>query len=373
MTITDNSAQISKILIEANSCKTVAIDTEFVWTKTYYPIAGLLQIAFLGEVYLLDLIIDDFPKPELKTLLENKQVTKLLHSPDQDTRLLHKLCGGKTFNLFDTQLAAAFLGYPKQLSLAATIKEFKDIEICKSQQVSDWTRRPLTEKQLSYAAIDVLYLEEISNTLTERLIETNRMDWFKEESVGLHENLALYEDLKAEDAYKKIKAYDALRPRNLLFLKKMAAYRLGIAERIDKTPNHILKHDLLLEAGHQFPDSIEGLKRCGFTTNQLQRDAKHFIRFAEEARNAPDSELPIIPKFKRLSSSEKEAAKIMNAALDKCAEEANLDPGLIASRAQVRARLLKYLRNDEVHNFSGWRNELFGDTFKKTLQKIKPA
>lgn len=373
MTITDNSAQISKILTEANSCSIVAIDTEFVWTKTYYPIAGLLQIAFLGEVYLLDLIIDDFPKAQLKILLENQEVTKLLHSPDQDTRLLHKLCGGKTFNLFDTQLAAAFLGYPKQLSLAATIKEFKDIEICKSQQVSDWTRRPLTEKQLSYAAIDVLYLEEISETLKERLIESGRIDWFKEESVELHENPALYEDLQVTDAYKKIKAYDSLRPRNLLFLQKMAAYRLDIAQRIDKTPNHILKQDLLLETANQFPQSTEGFKRCGFTSNQLRRDAKHLMRFAEEARATPEAELPKVSKFKRLSSSEKTASKTMNAALDKCAAEAQLDPGLIASRAQLRTRVLKFLRNDEIQHFSGWRNELFGDTFKQTLHKIKPA
>ena len=371
MTITDNTEKIAQILSEASLCNMVAIDTEFVWNKTYYPIPGLLQIAYSGDTYLIDLLVDDFPKEELRTLLEKKEVTKLLHSPDQDTRLLYKVCGAKTVNIFDTQLAAAFLGYTKQLSLAATIKEFKDIEICKSQQVSDWTRRPLTEKQLSYAAIDVVYLEEIANTLIERLNNSDRMNWSMEESVELHESPSQYLDLQHEDAYKKIKAYDILRPRNLLFLQKMAAYRLSIAERIDRTPNHILKQDLLLETANRFASNNSELKRCGFTDNQLHRHGKHILRFSQEASEASESELPEAPRSRRLSSSEKEAAKIMNAALDKSAEAANLDPGLIASRAQIRSRVLKFLRNGKVDPFTGWRNELFGDTFKETLAKLQ--
>ncbi|WDE99171.1 ribonuclease D [Lentisphaera profundi] len=369
MTFLDQSSEIERVLTRALEEENIALDTEFVWTKTFYPIPGLLQIKSAGEIHLIDLLIEDFPTAILKQVLEDKSVCKILHSPDQDLKLFKLFCGAEAKNIFDTQLAYAFTGALKQVSLAKLCAHLVDVEISKTQQVSDWTKRPLTESQLIYAAEDVRYLIEIADILRNQLKDLNRYDWFIEENQVCTENPAIYEETTAELAYKRVKQFGRLPIRSLVYLQKMAAYRHELAHKRNITPNFIFHQNLLFKAALHTSSDHGQFIRNGFNERQLEKHYKNLQAIAKSVQAIKDEDLPRNMLAKEPSASEKALIKECASAMDKVAEQHDLDPGLIYARNHIKKIILKAEKNPLNLNIHGWRKEVLGDTFEKIINK----
>jgi ribonuclease D len=150
----NTNKQIQDLAIKLQSVNKISVDTEFYWMRTYYPILCLIQIASDVESFLLDTLADVDYSP-LVAVFEDNNIQKIMHSGSNDIPIIKKFLNCDVNNVFDTQVAAAFLGFQSQLSLKNLLKEVLDIEMEKESQFSDWRKRPLSDKQLAYAVKDV--------------------------------------------------------------------------------------------------------------------------------------------------------------------------------------------------------------------------
>ena len=182
----NNTSDLLEAVTTLQNKAVLFIDTEFIRERTYFPVACLLQIYSDGDTaYLIDLRADGIDIAPLLDLLKNVQITKVLHSGRQDLEIFYNDFGFLPTPLFDTQIAASFLGYGDQISFEALVKDKLDIQIDKSQQRTDWRKRPLNEKQMLYAASDVYYLAPVYHILHKELEEQGRIEWTKTETQKL--------------------------------------------------------------------------------------------------------------------------------------------------------------------------------------------
>ncbi len=174
-------AALAELVVEAGQRDAVAVDTEFLWERTYYPRLGLIQLALSNEeCFLIDPLAIDTLQP-LGELLANKRVIKIFHDAPQDLIILARATRAVPQNIFDTRLAAGFAGLPATLSLANLVNQLLDIKIDKSATRTNWLRRPLSEKQQLYAADDVRYLRAIRVLLLARIVTPETERWLQEE------------------------------------------------------------------------------------------------------------------------------------------------------------------------------------------------
>ena len=203
-TLIQDEAALKLLVQKARQTDAVALDTEFVWERTYYPQLGLIQIALSNEeCYLIDPIaIKDLSS--LGKLLSDRSVIKILHDAPQDLTILQKATGAVPQNIFDTRLAAGFSDFPATLSLANLIKELLDIDLAKTETRTNWIKRPLTEDQVDYALDDVRYLRAVRVLLLTRIIGPKIKSWLQEE-LNLLNNPANYNGITGNGRYRKIR------------------------------------------------------------------------------------------------------------------------------------------------------------------------
>ncbi|MGM0671585.1 MAG: ribonuclease D, partial [Pseudomonadota bacterium] len=199
----------------------IALDTEFMREKTYYPRLCLIQLATLDQIACVDPLKLDIHL--LEPLLFDAGVTKVFHSASQDLEVLYRELGRVPTPVFDTQIAASMLGYGEQVGYANLVKAVLDRDLDKSQTRTDWSRRPLSEQQIRYAADDVRFLATVFMRLLHELESHERMHWLRPEMEALS-NPALYEP-DPENAWKRVSGAKRLKPRERGVLKAVAAWR----------------------------------------------------------------------------------------------------------------------------------------------------
>ena len=201
---------------------TLAVDTEFVRERTYYPCPALIQVADNHGVVLIDPIeISDFGP--LEGVLLDPSITKLIHACDEDLEVLEVLTGVTVRNVFDTQLASAFAGYGFAIGYRSLVEVLLEVVLDKDETRSDWLKRPLSSSQLRYAALDTVYLLPIHERLSKALAALGRSDWFKEEFD--HRRRARAVDKLPEVAYLRIRGRGTLRAAQRRVLR--ALYQWG--------------------------------------------------------------------------------------------------------------------------------------------------
>lgn len=237
-------------------CAWLAVDTEFERVNTYYPELCLLQVAGEDTTVVFDpLAIDDLGP--LYEVLYNPAIVKVFHAARQDLELFYQLHRRLPGPVFDTQVAAALLGYEPQMGYAGLVKEILDKELPKSQTRTDWKRRPLSGGQLRYAADDVIYLGRIYRILQERLMAAGKLQLFELECLRL-DNPILYEPDPA-DMWRKIRATKRLPADVLALVKPLAAWRELTARRENRPRKWILPDHTLIELARQRPEDREAL------------------------------------------------------------------------------------------------------------------
>ena len=254
----ESDSALTDLCAQLQDSPWLAVDTEFERTSTYYPELCLVQVADSGQVVLVDpLAIGDLTP--LFEVFYNPSITKVFHAARQDLEILYHIRGSIPQPVFDTQIAAGMLGYDSQTGYANLVKALLGVELPKSQTRTDWKRRPLSHRQLEYAADDVIYLGELYTNLQTRLIEDDKLQQFRKECLAL-DDPQIYEP-DPGTVWKKIKAAKKLQGSVLNRLKKLASWREITARAENQPRKWILKDQALLDMAQKFPGSRDELSR----------------------------------------------------------------------------------------------------------------
>lgn len=237
---------------------TLAVDTEFIRTDTFFPKIALIQLSDGENCWLIDVLAIDQFAP-LKSLLESPQVTLIFHACAEDLEVLDCALKIQPRNIFDTQVAAGLTNVGYNMGYAKLVQKFYDIELDKQETRSDWLARPLSPQQLKYAQIDVAYLHGLHKHLSRSLSEHQREVWFAEEMQGLYD---LVEKRKQSvDYYLRIKNAWRLNAKSISVLKHLCCWREDLARAKDKPRSRIVKDAVLYELARQIPQDKHQLHR----------------------------------------------------------------------------------------------------------------
>jgi len=333
----------------------IALDTEFLREKTYYPKLCLLQIATPDHVACIDPIAIDDLSPVLDVLFDIS-VTKVLHSGRQDLEIFYHLAGKVPSPVFDTQIAALMLGYPEQVGYASLVKDELGIELDKLHTRADWSLRPLSRGQLQYAADDVIYLVEIYQRLSEKLAELGRNDWLLEDFQGLT-NRDLYEN-PPENAWLKVKGGNRLRGGSLSVMQSLARWRERIAQQKDRPKGWILRDDALIDIARHKPDSLAALGKIrGLSEGLVRNSGEKIIELVNEATGNTPVPFPDNGRLTKLSPDQSAVVDVMMALVRLSGEQNNLNPAVLATRKQLEMLVLGDTDSAVV---KGWRKKFVG-------------
>jgi len=253
----DNPADFSVLQEDLTPHKYIALDTEFVRTNTFYPLLGLIQLGDRERCFLVDPLPFQDPSP-LSTFLANPDQTFVLHSCSEDLNLLLTALNVMPVDVFDTQIAAAFLGMGFSLSYQALVRELLGIDIPKDETRSDWIKRPLSEPQKIYAATDVRYLLELREMLEQQLKDRQVFDWFQQECRDLLTVAPVAEISENwQHAYQNINNAWRLDDAGLDYLQKLCVWREEEARGRNKPRSWIAKDNDLLAIATSLSGSSE--------------------------------------------------------------------------------------------------------------------
>ena len=346
--------ELDEACARARAAGVVALDTEFVWQRTYRPRLGLVQIGTPDACWGLDCL--QGLKPEsLGDLIADPSVTKILHDAHQDLELLWHYTGAKPQNVFDTQRAAGFAGLSGKIGLQKLLEEVLNVGLAKTETCTDWTQRPLTDAQVRYALDDVRYLPELRLALLARAEELGTRAWL-EEDMEIYDDPDWYADADPDEVWRRVKTFKLhFEPRHYAVLRAVAAVRETYAQEWNLPRNWLGDDQSLAEM------AFKG--RAGFFKHRLrggQRDtiAARYAAAIKEALVLPPEEWPSDPRphyIQEVLDAADDALEWLRAK----AEEIHVDATLIASRATVTA----FIDNpDDTDNMlaTGWRYEEIG-------------
>ena len=361
--------QLLHLIARARKSDAVALDTEFVWERTYYPQLGLIQIALSDEdCHLIDPCALSDLTP-LGDLLSDRGVIKIFHDAPQDLAILHRATGATPQNIFDTRLAAGFANLPASLSLANLIKELLDIDLPKTETRTNWLKRPLDDSQIDYALDDVRYLRALRIILLNRVIGPTIKIWLQEELNLLNNPNSYMGSFETNSRYLKIRGAGTLNRQALAILKELANWRDQEARSVNRPRSHVIPDSALLLIAQKHPDSLESLKEKGFLSSKaLNRYGKTIVDLIGQVLQADPSTYPSPHQPPRLSALEKESLEKLNSLINLKGEIQGIDPTLVGNSSELKA-LVKILhgRNVEaprqLRQTEGWRKLFLEDFF----------
>ena len=360
----DSDRQLAQLCESWCQQSAVALDTEFMRSRTFYPQPALIQVGDGEHCYLIDnLAIGDLQP--LRDLLLDTRVTKIMHSCSEDLETLERLLGAIPAPIFDTQIAAAITGMGAGLGYAATVKEILNIELPKSETRSDWLQRPLSEAQKNYAALDVAWLPHVYAVLLKRLREQNRQDWLREDCEALV--TAARNPQPPELYYQKVKGAWRLRGKNLAALQDICAWREREARLRDMPRNHLLKEGVCLSLAQKLPRHMATLAQPGLEGRTLREYGEQLLQIIERAqeRNDAPAALP-----QPLNRREGECLKQLRQKVSVLAEQCGLPPEILVRKKELET-LVQAEKPELEGRLCGWRAQIVGEPLIDTLNDLR--
>ncbi len=362
----ENQQALNALCQQLEKSDVLAIDTEFVRTRTYYPNLGLLQI-YNGEILALvdPLAMDDLTP--FWQLLTNANIRKVLHACSEDLEVFLTTANCKPVNLIDSQIMMSFLGHGVSMGYAAMVQHFIAVELDKSESRTDWLKRPLTTRQLEYASADVKYLFDIYPKLVTQLTEKKRLNQALEETQKLIDKK--FTPVNEECLYLDIKQSWRLNAEQLNRLKHLAKWRYSRAKQRNLPLSFIAKDTTLIALAQRNPRNIGFMLSLeGVEMLDVRHQGKAMLAVLKQAEKdkpelypKPIVRLDQYPRYKGIYK------KVKNF-LEQQAKQADLAIEVVASKKQINKFLSWYfkinnaeLRSDEVDFLQGWRWQLFGE------------
>ncbi len=335
----------------------VALDTEFVRETTYFPKLCLIQASDGVHAACIDTLA--LTPPQLQPLfdtLAGSTADKVFHSASQDLEIFVQLTGDCPRPLFDTQTAAALLGDGDQLGYAALVEKRLGIKLDKSLTRTDWSRRPLSVAELSYAVDDVRYLAELYPLLLEELERRGRLAWLREDCARAT-NPARYQTLP-EQAWRRLKGFTRLAPAARPIAATLAAWREQTAQQRDRPRKWILEDDAIYRIAERAPTSIAQLD--GLNVLQAKTLERHGRQLLELVANTDLSAPIAIDDALPFDEPQKAAFKRVQDALRAAADALGVSVSLLGPRADAEA-IVRHGAEAAVPLMSGWRRETIGE------------
>ncbi|MCG8668553.1 MAG: ribonuclease D [Pseudomonadales bacterium] len=344
----------------------LSVDTEFLRTNTFYPIVGLIQVATPD----ICLLIDPLAVPDLsplKELLYNEQTRLVMHACSEDMEVLQRVFGDVPPNVFDTQIAASLVSRDHQLGLQKLILNYCNKEIPKDETRSDWTKRPLTENQLTYAALDVVCLLHVYDALFEKLTSLGRLEWCEEECQRI---LAGYR-VESDHAqyYRTMGDAWKLKGTNLNVLQAISEWREYTAREKDRPRGFIFSDRELFSIADQLPTSTGQLARI---TNakpvQIRRYGDDVLSKVEAAKALDPSLLASVPK--PFNNRVKKVAKSIKPEAEKIAVQLDMATDRLINRRNLEKFIKASLEGRDIPSyFQGWRMDALVPTLENALKQ----
>lgn len=370
-TIVETTRDLAELCEKLGSESSFALDTEFVRERTFYIQLGIVQVAAPGFEAVIDPNAIESLEPFYR-LVTDASVEKVVHAGEQDFAALYEKGAIVPKNVFDSQIAAALVGYGDQISYAKLVSKVTGVQLSKLETLTDWTARPLTKAQIDYSLEDVRYLPEIRNHLGERLKSLGRDGWEVEECQRL-ESEQTYKTPAPLDFYKRLKT-GGLNGGSLGVLREIAAWREEMARSRNVPRGWVIRDQSVLEIARRKPSTIKSLKQIrSLKPHQIGKDGESIIAAVTRGEESPIDE-PARDKARAKIPAEIDSiARLLEAWLYARATEAEIAPSMLATRGDLKSLAAGQFRGEipDVSILEGWRRELVGQDLLDILDGKK--
>jgi ribonuclease D len=355
MKLITTTHELEALCKELKKEKYITVDTEFLREKTYYPKLCLIQIASENHEFAVDPLADGIDLSKLFKIFANKKVLKVFHSAKQDIEIIYNMSGVIPKPLFDTQVAAMVCGFGPSASYALLVSDLVGQSVDKSSRFTDWSKRPLTENQLSYAISDVTHLRDVYKSLKESLDEDNRSSWVEEEMASLLDKKTY--DVDPDTVWEKMKHRGSSR-RFLGVLKELAKWRELHARHVDKPRGHVIKDPALLEIAAVQPETSEQLRSIRGVGSFKAEIEKAILDAVKTGKNMPERKLPEKKKHKKPLKNNEALVEMLKVLLKAKCAEFNVAEKLVATADELKEIVSSEKLTKKLAK--GWRFEVFG-------------
>lgn len=327
---------------------------------TFYSILCLIQLATPDDEVIVDPMADDIDLAPFIDLLLDNQIVKVMHAARQDMEIFYELCD-KTVPgpIFDTQVAAMAAGFGDSVGYGGLVKGRLGISLDKGARFTDWSRRPLSDKQLSYALADVTHLRDLFPPLVDELEEKDRLSWVMEEMAPqMDESLYAFDP---EEAWQRLKIRNPRKPY-LAALRAAAAWRESEAIERDVPRRRVLKDDAMYDLATQKPRTLDALGKLRGIPRGFERSkaAKSLIEKINQALDNVDDYAPHVPKPTAMPPNLGPRIEMLKTLLRLRTEVNGIAPRLVAGARDID-QLAAFGEKADIAALKGWRREVFGE------------
>lgn len=355
----DNDQELQKAIKIIQSEKVIYLDTEFVRDFDYIPKIGLIQIGTKEQIFLFDSIKCNV-KPIINILI-NPNILKIMHSATQDCDVFYKNFEIIPKPIFDTQIAASILGIGDNISYQKLVKRYTNITLEKETKLTNWSKRPLNHKQLSYAANDVKHLDILKTRLTEKLEKKNRYELFEEETNNLYENTLFNNN--PLNAWTKISSSNKV-PYYLNHLKYYAALREQKCKQLNKIKRVVISDELLIELAKLQPQSTEDIKQHRLLVNKLDKKLwPELIQISNQIKSNKETEIQGSKKF-LLNSNQEIIFNFLKLILNYFSSQSSIAARILATSDELK----QYIKEGDARFMHGIRYDIFGIHAQKLME-----
>lgn len=344
----------------------LCVDTEFMRESTFYSQLCLIQAATDDSEAIIDPLAEGIDMSAFLALLMKPTIIKVMHAARQDMEIFYMLCKAVPAPLFDTQIAAMALGFGDSCGYMALVKGRLNITLDKGARFTDWSRRPLSPKQLSYAIGDVTHLRDLYPAMIEELKARGRYDWVVEEMIP-HMDESLY-TFEPEAAWERLKVRNYKKPY-LATLKAVAAWREREAIARDIPRRRVLKDESIYDLALNKPIDLKALERLRSIPRGFEKSskAKTLVEAIEAAVSNAEAYAPDVQRRKNMPPNTGAAVEMLKTLLRLRTEYVDIAPRLVANNADIE-QLAAFGEEAKIAALTGWRREVFGEDALRMLQ-----
>jgi len=363
VTVVTTNQQMAACVERLRAAGLFAFDTEFIGELTYRPQLCLVQVAAGEHVELIDPLAGQLDLSPLWKLLADESVVKVVHAGEQDLQHVWRFAGDSPRSIFDTQIAAGFVGLGASTSLAKLTLEITGRRIAKGFTLTDWSRRPLSNSQLRYAAEDVRSLCQIYRELSARIKQVGHGQWVGQECDLRCEQARANHD--PGEAFHRVRGASSQEPRQQAIIKQLAAWREIAAQEADLPPRSLVRDEVLIELSRRVPTSPDRLAAIkGMPHPVVEHHASEIIRAISIGRSAPAVEpVASVENDDNIPPSEKFRLEALWGVAQCICAARGIDPTLVTNKKDFQDFVYKHTRNLPTNDLAvtqGWRSELLG-------------
>ncbi|WP_181707802.1 ribonuclease D [Chthonobacter rhizosphaerae] len=358
MTMITTTAALAAACAHLSQFDAITVDTEFLRETTFWPKLCLIQMASTEQAFVVDALAPDIDLTPFFDLMRNQAVVKVFHAARQDIEIVWHLGGFVPHPVFDTQVAAMVCGFGDSISYDQLVARITGAHIDKTHRFTDWSRRPLSKHQIDYAIADVTHLRDVYRFLKANLEEQDRADWVLEEMEVLTSETTYRSE--PDDAWQRLKMR-VKKPRELVVLKEVAAWREREAQARDVPRSRVIKDETIFEIATHAPTEPAKLAELRTIPKGFERSraGEEIVAAVRRALEVPKEQWPKVPKGRQSPEGTGAAVDLMKVLLKLVSENEGVASKIIATVDDLEE--IAASDTADVGALKGWRRDLFGD------------